>query len=445
MNHSLQYKLSAWLAGVVVAVALAAGIFSFMAAFQEAYELQDDQLRQIAALVQRQHLALPESKESAPAAGSDEESWIVIQALSPAPAQPHAGAPPVVEFPPTLQDGIQTTSVHNQGWRVIVTPLANGERIAVGQRTRIRDETARDSALRTVLPLLLLVPIVIVLVSALVRQTLKPVKHLADKVRARSQGELNALNDEHLPAEIQPFVSAINTLLGRIRASMAGQRRFLADAAHELRTPLTALSLQAESLKSADLSPAAQMRLRALVGGLARSRQLLDQLLALARVQDTAAQPLQPVSLNACLRHVLEDLMPLAEAKNIDVGVVHQDECTVAATDMDLHMVLKNLIDNAIRYTPAHGKIDIALEHHAQSLVLQLQDTGPGIPVSERARVFDPFYRVLGNAQTGSGLGLSIVHTIATRLGATVELDHADPAAEQGLKVHVRFPHPAIP
>jgi len=258
LKNSLQFKLSAWLAVVILGVALAAGVFSFGAAFQEANELQDDQLRQIAALVRRQHLPVTNPADTIDATELDIESLVVLQVLG----EPGGLAPTVtgknIPFPVTMKDGIQSVTVDDQSWRVVVRTLDGGTRIVIGQQTSVRDEIARDSALRTLLPFVILIPILLLLVGELIRQMLKPVKDLAQELDNRSQQDLRELSEIHVPNEIQPFVIAINNLLSRVKRSMSDQRRFLADAAHELRTPMTALALQTERLESSDMSALAR-------------------------------------------------------------------------------------------------------------------------------------------------------------------------------------------
>ncbi|MGH8821477.1 MAG: sensor histidine kinase, partial [Rhodoferax sp.] len=173
--------------------------------------------------------------------------------------------------------------------------------------------------------------------------------------------------------------------------------------------------------------------------GIRRARSLLDQLLTLARVQDASHEDIQAVPLQQVFRQVLEDLMPLAQAKNIDVGVVGHQEARVMAPHSDLQTLVKNLVDNAIRYTPRDGQINLSAESDEHGVILQVVDTGPGIAPEERERVFDAFYRVLGQDEAGSGLGLSIVRNIADRLGAKINLAHANESARTGLRVTVTF------
>jgi two-component system OmpR family sensor kinase len=226
---------------------------------------------------------------------------------------------------------------------------------------------------------------------------------------------------------------------------MESQRRFVADAAHELRSPLTAMSLQAERLAQAEMSGTARERLTVLRQGIERGRNLLEQLLTLARAQSltesSAESPKLPLSVLHIYRRVMEELMPLAEARHIDLGIEGTQDAQVWVSEMDMMVVVKNLVDNAIRYTPDGGRVDLSVQTSLDGAVLRIQDNGPGIPVAERDRVFDPFYRLLGSAQPGSGLGLSIVQTIARRIGAEIDLAFADDEKRTGLCVIFRIPN----
>jgi two-component system, OmpR family, sensor kinase len=186
------------------------------------------------------------------------------------------------------------------------------------------------------------------------------------------------------------------------------------------------------------MSAEARIRLEALRRGILRTRRLLDQLLALARAQNEPGQT-QPVSILGVLRKALEDLMPLAEAKGLDVGVLSQEDIVVRASEIDLTMLMRNLIDNAIRYTPKGGRIDLSVETQPNGAAFRVQDTGPGVRSQDRERVFDPFYRVLGSDEYGSGLGLSIVKAIVDRLGAGISLRESPGG---GLDVTVTIPRP---
>ncbi|MEO7152534.1 MAG: ATP-binding protein, partial [Burkholderiaceae bacterium] len=397
MTASLQFRLSVWLALVIVGTAVAAGAVSFVLAYQEAIELQDDQLRQTAAVVDARSVG----PSQATPVDTDIEARMRVLLVAPATA----ATTPAEAFPAAVVDGIQTVRWNGASWRAFVKPLATGERIAVAQRTALRDEIARDSALHTLAPILFLMPILLLLVHAIVRRTFAPLKRLAAEVDRRGDHAAEPLTTRAVPAEVRPFIDAIERLLLRLARSAALQRRFVADAAHELRSPLTALSLQAQQLEAVDMSSAARQRLGALRGGIQRSCELLEQMLNLARAQQPAQAAGITVSLRQILRQVLEDLMPLADAKDIDLGVEGENDARVLAHEADLVALVRNLVENAIRYSPPGGRIDLRILAGEASAILQIDDSGPGIAEQERDRVFDPFYRLAGSGTTGSGLG----------------------------------------
>jgi two-component system OmpR family sensor kinase len=433
LNESIQLKLSFSLSLVIVVVALLAGVFSFVAAFNEAHELQDDTLQQVAMLFDQQGLA-----PASPGTVQDslQEHRVIVLHLT--GSRPATGAPDAnvsLPLPVTLSDGLHTLEVNGQTLRVLVKTTARAERIAVAQDTDARDEIARDSALHTLLPLLVLMPVLLLVVADLVRKMFRPIAALSMEIDQRTDQALHPVEKEHLPVEVRPFVVAINRLLTRVAQSMEVQRRFVADAAHELRSPLTAMSLQAERLADSEMSAAARERLATLRQGIERGRNLLDQLLTLARVQATPALPKSPVSVRGIYRRVLEDLMPLAEAKGIDIGVEGSQDAQVLVSELDMIAMVKNLVDNAIRYTPPGGQVDLSVATVQGRVVLSIQDNGPGIALAERERVFDAFYRTLGSDQVGSGLGLSIVKAVSDRIGAEMTLGFADEGKACGLRV----------
>lgn len=443
LRESIQLRLSWALALAIVLVALAAGAFSFASAFAEAQELQDDLLYQIASLVQQRGVALSADSHLYRLEDRDHDSTVFVELLEPdAAAAAASGSAAADPLPAALALGLHTIESREGALRVLVTTLADGGKVAVAQTTSARNDVALSNALRTLLPFFLLVPILLIIVAHLVRQLFRPITDLARDVDRRSQDDLTALPAGGVPVEVRPFVAAINGLLLRVADTLRRQRRFIADAAHELRSPLTALSLQAERLAHSDMPAAARTRLHDLRSGIERNRNLLGQLLSLSRAEDGSERTGGPTSAQRVFRRVLEDLLPLAKAKRIDVGTTDAGDVSVDASELDLATLVKNLVDNAIRYTPAGGRVDLSALDTPDGPALRVADTGPGIPAGERERVFDPFYRILGNEQLGSGLGLSIVRTIALRLGAHVTLGYADEASQAGLAVTVTFPRP---
>ncbi len=435
---SLRFRLSLWISTAILVGAAIAGLYSYVDATDDAHHDQDTQLRQVGYLISRLD-AVPASPLAREKVGDvDFDARLVVRFIdAPGAPLPQPDRPPY--FSPSLPDGLQTVASGSETWRVFIRTNARGVRVAVAQQTDVRDAAARADAWRTVTPILFLGPVLVLMVTLLVRAMFQPLQKLALQLRERREDDLGELDRTALPSEVWPFVAEINKLIGRTVRALARQRRFIADAAHELRSPMTAMSLQAERLAASDMQPEARERLGALSAGLARTRILLDQLLTLARTQESGSDGLTRVALKKTIQDCLEDLVPLAEAKAIDLGVVGDADPVVAGRPVDIAILVKNLVDNAIRYTPAGGRIDIRVTDGGGSVVLDIDDTGPGIPEEERERVFDPFYRVLGNGEIGSGLGLAITSSIAHQVGASITLLDK-PDGTQGLRARVRFP-----
>lgn len=440
MKESVQFRLSLALSVTILIVALLASVFAFVAGYQEALEMQDNTLKQVAALVERQQMT-PHYPTHTPAiAGDNEETRVVVQYLADsaiAPAANDSSLP--LPLPSSLPDGFSTVSVGGEEFRVLVRTTMAGQRVAIAQETESRDRDARESARRGVIPFVILIPVLLLVVADLIRKLFRPIATLSAEIDQRDEQDMAPIDVRHLPTEVRSFALAINRLLARVGKSMESQRRFVADAAHELRSPLTALSLQAERLSATEMSELARERLGKLRQGIDRGRKLVDQLLAMASAQSSTTTAHAPISVHKVYRAVLEDLLPVAEKKQIDLGVDGAD-CEIVMNEFDLQTLIKNLADNAVRYTPVGGRVDLRVLPEGEAVVLQVRDTGPGIPDAERERVFDAFYRVPGSDEIGSGLGLSIVRTIASRAGATLELDYADSASKTGLCVSLRMP-----
>jgi len=313
LNDSIQLRLCVTLSMAILTVAVLAGIFAFVSALHEAHEIQDEGLRQVAILFDRQQMTLhyPEGQQ---VEGDNEESRVIVQYLadgSKAMGSDDALIP--LPFPTTLADGLSTLNVSGEDFRVLVRTTTRGERIVVAQEADVRDKEARESAWRSLLPFLILFPVLLLVIGDLVRKLFRPIAALSADVDRRDEQALHPIDEQHLPTEIRPFVVAINRLFARVAQSMENQRRFVADAAHELRSPMTALSLQAERLAATDLPVTARERLLPLSQGIERSRKLIDQLLTLATAQSSSERPQTAVSVHEIYRRVLEDLLPLAE------------------------------------------------------------------------------------------------------------------------------------
>lgn len=437
-RNSLKTRLSYWISAAILSVAIIAASFTFSSAFEEAHELQDDVLQQMAVLFDRYSLT-PNDSTLTPLSQDQLEFQVSVQLLGDNPAS-NPIAKNILALPSNLTDGFHTVNLATQSWRVFVRTLSSSQRIAVAQETAIRDNIAFETALHTLMPLLVLIPILLLLLGYILGKILSPISILAHDVDRQTEHDLQLIPTTQLPSEIVPFVEAINRLLSKNSQVITSQKRFIADAAHELRSPITALSLQAQRLQQTELTDDARQKLNALQAGISRSIHLLEQLLSMARQQDNSIQQHQQTSLKTVFTEVIEELYPLVEAKEIDLGFSQDSDAQLNANPVRLKTLIHNLIDNAIRYTPSGGRVDLSIIETEQGIEMTIKDTGPGIANTEVQKVFEPFYRILGSNEYGSGLGLAIVASIVQQMDAKISLTPADPVNNCGLCVTVQFP-----
>lgn len=434
---SLRRTLLLSLLGALVVVFAVGGLATYAAARAEIDALMDYQLRQLALSLRDQQFGRPAAPPLAP---PEEALDFVIQIWDNTGVRLYLSRPHST-LPSLAQLGYSTAQTDEGAWRVFSIPLLEHV-IQVAQPMSVRSRMAADAALRTLMPLLALIPFFGALIWYLVGRGLRPLERLAREVATRRADSLDPLRAEQVPAEAQPLVEALNHLLERLDQALAAQRAFVADAAHELRTPLAALQIQLQLCERAASDEARDAAFGELRAGLHRATHMVQQLLTLARQEPgaTATPPDQRVALADLVRLSLAHHAPLAEARHIDLGAGELDDSLVVKGDAAaLRTLLSNLVDNAIRYTPEGGRIDVGLRatDSGDGCTLYVDDSGPGIPPEERERVLDRFYRRAGQEQPGSGLGLAIVHSIATRHGARLVLG-SSPLG--GLRVTVEFP-----
>ncbi|MBN4665175.1 two-component sensor histidine kinase [Pandoraea nosoerga] len=445
MMRSLQSRLVITLSACALGLAVVAGFVSYAAAFREAYRFQDDQLLQLAALVDTRNLtAADTAMHGLPL--QDHDYRLTVQRLG-------------GTFPATLADGFHTVTTGGHTWRAFVRTIGPSQRIVVAQPTEGRNEIARNSGLRTAVPFVVLVPLLIGAIVLTVRRAWRPVQRLAGEIDKRRNTDLRPLDTRGTPTEIEPFVVSINRLLARLAKALDEQRRFVADAAHELRSPVTALVIQAENLDRA-LAPApldaeTRNRLTRLKSGLQRTRTLLEQLLTLARAQNVPVVAVTPLTLLPAVHEALEDVFVLADRKQIVLDLVDtspnvpgQPGLRVLGTKRDIVTLLGNLVGNAVRYTPEGGTVSVRVSATGPDVAIDVIDSGPGIDADKREHVFDAFYRGSDQREPrehggeGTGLGLAIVRAIVDRLGGRVTLKDASLTPPRGLHVRVTLPNP---
>lgn len=430
MIKSLRGRLFVGLTVVIVLTGAIGGSLAYLWAYSEAIEMQDSVLTQVGAFVLNASI-----RQSQPVNGVDAESEVVVLELGPTP---HGSADERRLW--TLHEGLHNDVRQGRPIRVLLRTRPDGSRFAVAQGDEIRSEIAGDAAIRTILPIAALVPCLLLVTALVIGRSFRPMFRLAGELDARRADDFSPMSAKGAPSELQPFLASINALLERIRAMMNQQRRFVADAAHELRTPITALSLQTENLDLLDMPPAARERLDALKSGMRRTRHLLDQLLALAR-QDLASQePGEKVYLDQIAKGVVADFLAESSAREIDLGFAVAEPVLVAADPLAILSLVRNLVENAVKYTPNGGRVDLGVYRERGIAVLQVEDTGPGVSPQDIERIFEPFYRGRRPTGEGSGLGLSIVKRIVDRYRGSIEVESITESDRSGFRATVQLP-----
>ncbi len=434
---SLRARLLAWLLAGVVFVGAAGGWIVYRNALSEADAFFDYHLRQTALILRDQPVEYMLPSQIAPA---DAAYDFVVQVWSLDGVRVYLSRPHAV-LPATTTLGFSTVSTAEGRWRVYGAQALTRV-IQVAQPMSVREKRAAELALSTLAPFALLLPVLSLLIWLAVGHALRPLERLTRLVKARRVNALEPLPDAQLPDEVRPLVGALNELLARLQAALGRERAFMTDAAHELRTPLTALHLQMDMLARASGETERSAAMERLSEGVQRAIRLVEQMLSLAREEPRTHPAQVPVALVPLAREVVAELLPLADARHIDLGVGAARPLSVSGDGEALRTLLRNLIDNAVRYGGDGGRVDVSVEEgggaEAPHAELAVTDSGPGIPPEERARVLDRFYRRAGSAPPGSGLGLAIVKAIADAHGATLTLT-AGPDG-RGLKVVVSFP-----
>jgi two-component system, OmpR family, sensor kinase len=431
--RSIRARLLAWLFAGVVFIGAAGGGIVYRNALAEADAFFDYHLRQTALLLRDEPVEYVAPQIPANDAAYDfvVQVW-TLDGVRVYLSRPHSVLPNVTTL------GFSTVTTSEGIWRVYGAQ-AMTKVIQVAQPMRVRKEQAVDLALKTLRPFALLLPVLGFLIWIAVGRALQPLQRLTTLVKSRRVDALDPLPNERLPDEVRPLVDALNDLLVRLGVALDRERAFMADAAHELRTPLTALHLQMGTLSRAANEAERNDAMEKLSAGMQRAIRLVEQMLSLARQEPRVQPPRAPVPLADIARDVVAELVPLADAKQIDLGISNSQPAVVMGDPDALRTLTRNLVDNAVRDTPAGGRIDVSVENGSDSgqTLLKIVDNGPGIPPDERSRVLDRFYRRPGTSPPGSGLGMAIVKAIADTHGATLELD-AGPDGT-GLAVSVRF------
>ena len=441
-THSLKRRLLGFILVAILLAAVVQAVTAYRGALRQADALFDDHLQQMA-LSLRGGIPL-----GLPPDGVQEDSGydLFVQIWGQDGTQIFRSNRSAL--PPRAVVGFSDVEAHGNRYRVytLQTPL---QTVQIAQDLSARTARARALALRAVLPFAWLTPLLMLAVWWIIRRSLAPIEQTRRVVASRAANDFSPLEDAGLPDEVRPLVDELNLLFGRVRQAFEAQKNFVSDAAHELRSPLTALKLQAQALRRVDADPVArEAAVARLNAGLDRAIRGVEQLLLLAREEAGSAQASDaagPVDLQSVITLAVADVLPQARLKNMDLGLTDsataQQMSTVNGQPKALRILLRNLLENAVKYTPPGGQVDVSFDVQQGQPVLTVEDSGPGIAPENRTRVFDRFFRASDTAQeAGSGLGLAIARAIADRHGARLVLD--DSQRLGGLKVEVRFAAP---
>ena len=441
MRPSLRRRLLFLLSGTVLAAWLATAVFTYFDARKEIGEMLDAHLAQSAGLIaaQLEH-ELDDDHEAKVPRQYKHERKIAFQVWDRKGRLllRSASAPEVRLL--SQSEGYGDATIDGKRWRLFSRwDESRHYLVQVGERYELRDELAESVASHLLHPLYFALPVLALLIWLAVGAGLAPLAGVAREVGRRAPDNLAHLDAANAPREISPLIAALNVLFDRLRTSLEQERRFTADAAHELRTPLAAVKTQAQVALGATDDAERGRALANVVSGTDRAARLVEQLLVLARLDpQTALPPGQTVDLQALAQQGVAEIAPAAAGKGIEVGLATGAAAPVAGDAVLLAVLLRNLLDNAVRYTPPGGEVEVSVRPVDGGVSLTVVDNGPGIPEAERGQVFERFHRVLGSGEAGSGLGLSIVRRIADLHRAGVSLE-AGPGG-RGLRVEVSFP-----
>ena len=439
-GFSLKRQLLVVLLGSIAAIWIAIAAFSYFDAQHEIDEMLDAHLAQSAALLVAQVGHELEEIDVAKVPPLHKRGRRVAFQIweHGTELRLHSANAPLAPLS-ARDEGFSDAVIAGQEWRVFSG--WDDQRhflVQVGESHHVRREIAESVGINLLLPLLFALPALGLVVWFGVARGLKPLADLGRQVARREPHNLVALETRGAPDEVMPLVAGLNELFGRVSAMMENERRFTADAAHELRTPLAALRMQAQVARAAEGAAARNRALDNVIAGCDRATHLLQQLLTLARLDPVQfSGALEPCELRALAQRVIAELAPAAFSRHVEIALTEGGPAPINGDAGLIAIMLRNLIDNAVRYSPGGGVVEVAVNADGGGVTVVVTDSGPGIPPAERDKVGRRFYRVLGSDETGSGLGLSIVKRIADLHQASVTLGEATAAG--GLRVTVVF------
>ena len=438
-SHSLRARLLGFLLGAITLVTLAQAATAYSTALSQADLLFDRHMQKMALSLRSATPLVTTESSTAPNPDRANEDFVVQMWTARGVPVFQSAAHRTLRQPakPGFSD---VRTLDDRVYRVyaLTTPT---QIIQVAQDMAARRDMATALAMRTTGPSMLMAPLLMLVVWWVISRSLAPVAKVQSQMASRKADDLSPVSEVGLPVEVRPLIHELNLLFGRVRHAFEAQKSFVADAAHELRSPLAALKIQVQGLQRATDDDTRELAIKRLTSGIERATHLVDQLLALARQEASLATGVEfeSVDLAQVGLLALTDTLLAAQTRRIDLGVYRANMALLHGHGEALRVLVRNLLDNSIKYTPVGGTVDLDVTTATPDhVVLSVEDSGPGIPPSDRDRVLDRFYRLSGANPEGSGLGLAIVKAIASMHGATIAID-ASPRLG-GLRVQITFP-----
>lgn len=439
MNYSIRRHLLTYLTVALLVSSVTITVVTYLVAGEELDELYDENMKQIGTVLLEQnsgHAYFPTAEHTQQTSLHGEEEFLIQ--IWDQDDQLLYSSHPAITYTKQSPQGYGDSEFDDANWRYF-SASKEGKTVQISQRLGDRQDAIMEVSSKFLIPLLLQIPLFGFLIWSVVGRSLKPLNLLSQAIHSRNPDVMHPLPDDHVPMEIKPLVLALNELLERLDRALKAQRRFTADAAHELRTPLTAVQLQLDLLKRSKSEKDKQEALDKLGNGIKRSIHVVRQLLSLAHQEPEARKRgFEKVDLAAILHESAIPFEAVAKKKHI---VLHVSETkkpdAINGDPSSLRILIENLLDNAIRYTPEGGKVEASIASEGDTVTLSIADNGVGIPTEQRDCVFDRFYRITGTEESGTGLGLSIVKSIADQHHATIHLDNG--LEGQGISINIMF------
>jgi two-component system sensor histidine kinase QseC len=437
-RHSLQSRLLAMVVGFVVVVWVCAAVLTWFDAREGLDELLDGHLAQAAALLSVQADGDDDEVAEAPIThkyAPQVAFQVYVNGLL-ITRSPNVGKTPMSR----VADGFSSVRMADGTlWRVFSMPVPSRfAQVYVAEKLEGREDILWSIMRSMLWPLVVALPLLLISGYLAVRGGLTPLRSFSETLRHRSPQALEPVHSGSLPPELQPLAEALNSLLQRIALMMESERRFTADAAHELRTPIASIRAQAQVALDADENQTERRKaLQATLTGCDRATRLVEQLLTMARLEVCVAATSQPVDLADLVRRVSADLAPASVMRSQELELSADHPCFLALDETLLSVLVRNLVDNAMRYSPDGATILVEVHNDPDGVMLRVQDSGLGMDPQALQRLGERFFRVLGSSQPGSGLGWSIVHRLASIFGAQVHASRSELLG--GLRVEVRW------